>query len=66
LGTKEKKEKWIKEKAVAKEVREAEKEEERFEKEANAFFYEPKNWGGSRSGGGVDFGKPGGDSGLRF
>ena len=66
MGTKEGKEKWDKEKAVAEEKKVAKEEEARFEKEANAFFYEPKDWGGSRGGGGVDFSKPGGESGFRF
>jgi len=66
MGTKERKEKWVKEKAVAEEMKVAKEEEARFEKEANAFFYEPKDWGGSKGGGGVDFSKPGGDSGFRF
>jgi len=66
MGMKERKEKWVKEKAVAEEMKVAEEEEARFEKEASAFFYEPKDWGGSRGDGGVDFSKPGGDSGFRF
>jgi len=66
LGTKEKKEKWSKGKAVAEEKRVAKEEEARFEKEANAFFYEPKDWGGSGNGGGVDFSKLSGSSGFCF
>jgi len=66
LSTKEEKEKWLKGKGVAEEKRVAEEEEARFEKEANAFFYEPKDWGGSGGGGGVDFSKPSGSSVFRF
>jgi len=44
MGKKERKEKWVKEKKVAKEMAMEAEEEAIFEIEANSFFYEPKKW----------------------